>query len=229
MTRRRPNSAFACRSQNKSPQFFNGSVPGPWWEYICAAAISPCFPKRVYDLHQALLSAVPLGWYEWVMHAIVQRQPDACFLVCHNGEPEAASLLKKNFDVIEVPVANPYRNDPETSVRPSSRGGFVRAGLLSGDPGHAGIQLLSLCRKCIGERICLPAATPSHEHRQACGRAHSGTQTHIGSLGYCLSPRGKRAFGPFSRWGRVGPTGGFSVAWLTSQPVRAGKPKSRYN
>jgi non-ribosomal peptide synthetase component F len=72
----------------------------------------PLLSEGVYDLHQALLSAVPLGWYEWVMHAIVQRQPDACFLVCHNGEPEAASVLKKNFDVIEVPVANPYRNDP---------------------------------------------------------------------------------------------------------------------
>ena len=48
------------------------------------------------------------------MHAIVRRQPDACFLVCHNGKTEAATLLKKNFDVIEVPVANPYQNHPKT-------------------------------------------------------------------------------------------------------------------
>ena len=72
----------------------------------------PLLSGQNYDLSQGGLCAVPVWWYEWVMQAIVRRQPDACFLVCHNGETKTASLLKKNFDVVEVPVANPYRSDP---------------------------------------------------------------------------------------------------------------------
>jgi hypothetical protein len=73
----------------------------------------PLLSEEVYDLHQALLSAVPLWWHEWVMNAIVRHQPDVCFLICHNGKTEAVTLLKKNFDVIEMPIANPYHNDPK--------------------------------------------------------------------------------------------------------------------
>jgi len=72
----------------------------------------PLLSGQDYDLSQGRLCAVPAWWYESVMQAIVRRQPDVCFLVCHNGGTETASRLKKNFDVIEMPVANPYRNDP---------------------------------------------------------------------------------------------------------------------
>jgi hypothetical protein len=71
----------------------------------------PLLSCEQYDLTQARLCAVPVWWHEWVMQAIVRRQPDTCFLLCHNGETETASGLKKNFDVVEVPVANPYRKE----------------------------------------------------------------------------------------------------------------------
>ena len=72
----------------------------------------PLLSCELYDLTQSRLCAVPVWWHEWVMQAIVRRQPDTCFLLCHNGETETASRLKKHFDVIEVPVANPYRKRP---------------------------------------------------------------------------------------------------------------------
>jgi hypothetical protein len=65
-----------------------------------------------YDLSEALLSAVPLWWYEWAMHLILTVQPATCFLVCHNAKPQRVAQLKANFDVLEVPMANPYRNHP---------------------------------------------------------------------------------------------------------------------
>jgi hypothetical protein len=72
----------------------------------------PLLSEEDYDLSRNVLCAVPLWWHEWVMQAIVRRQPDVCFLLCHNGDTAAASRLKKNFDVIEVPLANPYRSEP---------------------------------------------------------------------------------------------------------------------
>jgi hypothetical protein len=68
--------------------------------------------EEVYDLGDALLSVVPLWWYEWVMRAIAKLQPATCFLVCHNGGPETVSALKANFDIVEVPIRNAYRQQP---------------------------------------------------------------------------------------------------------------------
>jgi hypothetical protein len=69
----------------------------------------PLFSEEVYDLHRALLSAVPLWWYEWAMRAIVRRQPRVCFLVCHNGATDAVAKLSQEFEVLEVPMSNPYK------------------------------------------------------------------------------------------------------------------------
>jgi hypothetical protein len=69
----------------------------------------PLLDNDIYDLRQATLCAVPVWWHEWIMRAIVKRQPDTCFLLCHNGSPEPAALLKKNFDIIELPIRNTYQ------------------------------------------------------------------------------------------------------------------------
>lgn len=69
----------------------------------------PLLADEFYDLHQALLSAVPIWWYEWVMQAIVKRQPATCFLLCCSGAPEAAATLRKHFDIVEIPITNPYK------------------------------------------------------------------------------------------------------------------------
>jgi hypothetical protein len=69
----------------------------------------PLLSNEVYDLHQATLSAVPVWWHEWVMQAILKRQPATRFLLCHNGAPETVATLKRNFDIVELPIANPYR------------------------------------------------------------------------------------------------------------------------
>jgi len=71
----------------------------------------PLLSEEAYDLHQALFSAVPLWWYEGVMHAILQRQPDTCFLLCHNGAADAVATLKKKFTIVEMPAANPYKSE----------------------------------------------------------------------------------------------------------------------
>ena len=68
----------------------------------------PLVSEEVFDLHQTLLSAVPLWWHEAVMRAIVRRQPRVCFLLCHNGAADAVAQLKREFDVVEVPFRNPY-------------------------------------------------------------------------------------------------------------------------
>jgi hypothetical protein len=69
----------------------------------------PLFSEEIYNLHQTPLSAVPLWWHEWVMRAIVRRQPRACFLVCHNGAADAVAKLRQQFEVLEMPVSNPYK------------------------------------------------------------------------------------------------------------------------
>jgi hypothetical protein len=69
----------------------------------------PLCCEEVYDLHQTMLSAVPLWWHEWMMRAIVRRQPSVRFLLCHNGASDAAAQLKKEFEVVEVPLPNPYK------------------------------------------------------------------------------------------------------------------------
>jgi hypothetical protein len=68
--------------------------------------------EDAYDLNQAWLSAVPLWWHEWVMDAIVQRQPDVRFLVCQTKAEQAVATLRKNFEIVELPIGNPYRGDP---------------------------------------------------------------------------------------------------------------------
>ena len=76
--------------------------------------------EDAYDLNQAWLSAVPLWWHEWVMDAIVQRQPDVRFLVCQTKAEQAVATLRKNFEIVELPIGNPYRGTPATG-RPSIR------------------------------------------------------------------------------------------------------------
>ena len=71
----------------------------------------PLLSEEVYDLNQAWLSAVPLWWHEWVMDAIVQRQPDVRFLVCQTQAEQAVAALRKNFEILELPIGNPYRAD----------------------------------------------------------------------------------------------------------------------
>jgi hypothetical protein len=69
----------------------------------------PLLSEEVYDLNKALLSAVPLWWHEWVMNAILQRQPDVCFLVCQTQAEQAVATLRKNFEIAELPIGNPYQ------------------------------------------------------------------------------------------------------------------------
>lgn len=64
--------------------------------------------EDVYDLRKAPLSAVPIWWHEWMMQAIVNKQPDTRFLLCHNGDGKIAARLKMNFDVLETSLPNPY-------------------------------------------------------------------------------------------------------------------------
>ena len=68
----------------------------------------PLLSEEEYDLNRAWLSAVPVWWHERVMHAIVKRQPETRFLLCHNGSSEAAERLRRNFDLVELPIASPY-------------------------------------------------------------------------------------------------------------------------
>jgi hypothetical protein len=68
----------------------------------------PLLSEELYDLNKAWLSAVPLWWHEWVMDAIVQRQPDVCFLVCQTHAEPVVAALRKNFEIVELPLRNPY-------------------------------------------------------------------------------------------------------------------------
>jgi len=64
---------------------------------------------EIYDLDQEALSAVPLWWHEWVMDAIVRRQPDVRFLVCQTQAEQTVAALRKNFEIVELPIGNPYQ------------------------------------------------------------------------------------------------------------------------
>lgn len=66
--------------------------------------------EAVYDLRRFAFKAVPVWWHEWIMDRIVRVQPDVCFLLCHNGQETSVATLKRNFDLKEVPLANPYAN-----------------------------------------------------------------------------------------------------------------------
>jgi hypothetical protein len=93
----------------KVAEFFRAIGPRPVVGIHLRQGDYPLLSEGVYDLHQATLSAVPVWWHEWVMQAILKRQPATRFLLCHNGSPEAAARLKRNFDILEMPIANPYR------------------------------------------------------------------------------------------------------------------------
>jgi hypothetical protein len=90
-------------------EFFRAIGPRPVVGIHLRQGDYPLLSDDLYDLRQATLSAVPVWWHEWVMGAILKQQPATRFLLCHNGSPEAAARLKRNFDVLEVPVPNPYK------------------------------------------------------------------------------------------------------------------------
>lgn len=57
-----------------------------------------------YDIHSSRHPQVPLWWYQYAMHEVVQRFSSVRFFLCHNGlEHDEHSLLKRNWDLLEMP------------------------------------------------------------------------------------------------------------------------------
>lgn len=68
----------------------------------------PMVDPETYDAKSAVHSAVPLWWYERTMSAMARNQPDIVFYLSCSGARSEFEALRRNFDVVEGALSNPY-------------------------------------------------------------------------------------------------------------------------
>ncbi|MBM3861434.1 MAG: hypothetical protein FJ395_17545 [Verrucomicrobia bacterium] len=64
--------------------------------------------EDVFDVKRAEWPATPTWWYEFVLGKIAAAHQDVAFFLSCTGNSDALAVLKKNFDIFELPTSSPY-------------------------------------------------------------------------------------------------------------------------
>lgn len=79
------------------------------------------FSDSNYDASVTRSRAVPLWWFEAVMHRLARRWPETVFLLSTTGDPQDLALLQTQFRTLVLPIRSPYAykgSDHQSAVHP---------------------------------------------------------------------------------------------------------------